>query len=104
MNENNVELIKNLRKQGLNSKQIADRLKISLQIVNEAFEIIAKQKISPAQLGHFEKLVERKKEQNLELQGTQEALVLNIKALWSMVEMLEQKKKFLENTIEDMEK
>lgn len=107
MDQQTVQTIRKLKNAGLNSEQVALRLNISQEKVDEGFEIINSydlKKTGVMQVGYFQKLIERKKEENLSLKGTQKALALNIRALWSMIEMLEQKKKYLDNIIEGMEK
>ena len=108
--EEDIVAVRELKEQGFDSLKIATRLGKKLQHVNACFEIIVTEprkelrNVSKMQIGHFDKLLESKKEEHLRMKENQDALVMNVRSLWLMVEMLEQKRKYLERTVEDMEK
>lgn len=94
-------------KEGLDIMTIASRLQVSLDYVKEGMDIVTSTKKKTnlqLQVGHFEKILQDKKEYHSMLAGTEQALVFNVKGLWQMVRLLEDKKKYLEAYIEDLEK
>lgn len=103
MSIENVETIKKLKKQGYDKAEIADKLELSIKIVDEAFDIIGEEKVAPAKAGYFSSLVERKMEENSSLREIQDVLATQVSALWKVTHMLEQKKRYLEKTIIEME-
>lgn len=101
MLETSVETIKKLKKEGYGRTEIADRLKISIEEVQSAFDII---KSEPLRSGYFSAQIERKMEHNDTLKGIQTMLCGNVKYLWKMTRLLEMRKAHLEGVISEMEK
>lgn len=112
-----IDMIRDCKKKGFNSKITAEKLQIPIAIVNEYYgklnsiELSEQAKkadkktesVAKMRVGHFERLLEIKDEENSSLGETQRALALNIKALWKMIRMLESRKKMLEQHITQME-
>ena len=61
------------------------------------------EKVAPARAGYLTKIVERKKEENIELSERQEILAQSIKSMWGLLRLLEWRKRELEREVFDLE-
>lgn len=107
--------IKAAQSDGINSEDIAEETGISHESAIEIFTSLnwneyagiesdpqVFNKVDRLEKGHFRGLIAKKQEENDSLRETRDQLAETVKSLWGMINLLEKRKKQLENDVSFM--